>query len=173
MGWSLLGGGGGDFNLVRSYSEKSSGVVNQHWVNLFNDWINRFGLIELKCAGRLFTWSNNQSSPVMATLDRVLVSTCWDAMYPASQVMALPRLGSDHTPLFLDIGALVVPKEKMYRFEKWWLQVDGFKEVVVKAWSLPCRHSNPLDVWQFKVRNVRSYTKGWCANVEAAQFRKK
>ena len=62
---------GGDFNLVRSREEKSSGVVNQQWVNLFNDWINRFSLLELKIAGRRFTWSNHLENVVMATLDRV------------------------------------------------------------------------------------------------------
>lgn len=163
----------GDFNLVRNSSEKSSGVVNQTWVNMFNDWVNRFGLQELKCAGRSFTWSNNQAEPVMATLDRVFISTCWDRLYPASQVTTLPRLGSDHNPLVLDTNVLAPPKNKQYRFEKWWLQVEGFKEIVEKAWNLPCNFHNPIDVWQFKVRNLRRYTKGWCANVESAQFKYK
>ena len=143
MGPTMIGG---DFNLVRDSREKSSGHVNQLWVNMFNDWANKFGLIELKNSGRLYTWSDNQAIAVMATLDRILVSPCWEQMYPASQVRTLARVGSDHTPLVLDTGALVIPKVKQYRFEKWWLQVDGFREVVQKAWNVPCHSTNPPDV---------------------------
>ena len=116
---------GGDFNLVRNRSEKNTGNINQKWANLFNDWVNKFGLIELKNAGRKFTWANNQDNLVMATLDRVFITTCWDNLFPASLVKALPRLGSDHTPLVVDTWALPIPKVKQFRFEKWWLQQEG------------------------------------------------
>ena len=88
---------GGDFNLIREASEKSSGNINQHWADLFNDWINRFGLLEIKSAGRRFTWANNQDNLIMAILDRVFSTTCWDQMYPTSNVKTLARVGSDHT----------------------------------------------------------------------------
>lgn len=32
---------GGDFNLVRSVMDKSNGVVNFRWVDLFNEWISK------------------------------------------------------------------------------------------------------------------------------------
>ena len=46
----------------------------------------------------------------MGTLDRVFITTCWDAIFPASLVKALPRLGSDHTPLVVNTGALPIQK---------------------------------------------------------------
>lgn len=46
---------GGNLNLVRECRDKSNGVINQHWANLFNVWINKFGLIEVKNSGRRFT----------------------------------------------------------------------------------------------------------------------
>ena len=33
---------GGDFNLVRSASDKNNGQVNTNWSFLFNDWINKW-----------------------------------------------------------------------------------------------------------------------------------
>ena len=75
-GWSGPTIVGGDFNLIRDSSEKNTGNINQHWANLFNDWVNKFGLIEVKSAGRRFTWSNNQDVAIMATLDRIFISTC-------------------------------------------------------------------------------------------------
>jgi hypothetical protein len=58
---------GGDFNLVRTTAEKSNGSVNANWSFLFNDWINRWSLIDLKISKRSFTWSNNQDNLIMAT----------------------------------------------------------------------------------------------------------
>jgi hypothetical protein len=46
---------GGDFNLVMSYKEKSNGAINFAHANLFNDWINCWGLIEIKDTCRTFT----------------------------------------------------------------------------------------------------------------------
>jgi hypothetical protein len=79
QGPSLIGG---DFNLVRSQREKSNGVVNFNHVDMFNDWINRCGLIEIKDPVRFFSWSNNQEKPILAKLDRILASVEWDSKYP-------------------------------------------------------------------------------------------
>lgn len=51
---------GGDFNLIRSVLDKNNGNVNFKWVDLFNDWINKWGLIELELRNRKYTWTNNQ-----------------------------------------------------------------------------------------------------------------
>ena len=111
----------GDFNLVRNESEKSSGLVNHHTTFLFNDWINRWGLLEISISNRGFIWSNNQDNPIFAVLDRVFASVDWDSYFPMSSLTALPRVGSDHTPLVLDTGGRKSSSPKMFRFEKWWL----------------------------------------------------
>jgi hypothetical protein len=82
---------GGDFNLVRYQYEKSNGIINFNHDTMFNDWINCWGLIEIKDPCRYFSWSNNQESPIMATLDRILVSTNWEVKYPLVRVNMLPR----------------------------------------------------------------------------------
>jgi exonuclease III len=46
---------GGDFNLIHESKEKNNGNINQHWANMFNDWINKFALIEIKNSSRQFT----------------------------------------------------------------------------------------------------------------------
>jgi hypothetical protein len=130
-------------------------------------------LIELKNATRQFTWANNQDNLIMALLDRVLISVCWENLFPACSVRTLPRVGSDHTPLVVDTGALKIPNSKQFRFEKWWLKVDGFDQVVAKFWNTPCHHKKAIDRWQFKIRTLRKGLKGWNANVESAQHKKK
>jgi hypothetical protein len=105
----------------------------------------------------------------MALLDRVFVSTCWDALFPASSLSSKPRVGIDHTPLIVDTGALKIPHVKQFRFEKWWLKIEGFEQVVAKFWQAPCHFQNSLDRWQFKMRNTRKGLKRWSANIESAQ----
>jgi hypothetical protein len=45
---------GGDFNLIRE-SRENTGNINQHWADLFNDWINKLALLEIKNSSRKFT----------------------------------------------------------------------------------------------------------------------
>lgn len=87
----------GDFNLTRSQSDKSNGSVNFRWVDKFNNWINKWGLLELCPGNRDFTWANNQDNLIHARIDRVLVSTEWDAAYPFARIKALSKECSDHT----------------------------------------------------------------------------
>jgi hypothetical protein len=37
-------------------------------------------------------------------LDRVLMSPCWEALFPLVTVRKLTKDNSDHNPLFLDFG---------------------------------------------------------------------
>lgn len=164
---------GGDFNLIRQASEKSSRNINQSWVDKFNNWINSATLMELKIANRLFTWSNNQDNPIMAATDKFFVSSCWEAHFPSSLVSTLARIGSDHAPLWLDCEGIVSPKGKNFRFEKWWLEIEGCIDLINKNWSLSCPCQNALDTWQFKIRRLRKFLKGWSANIAAEQKKKK
>jgi exonuclease III len=65
---------GGDFNLVRDASEKSTGNVNASLVNLFNQFVSDTSLREMHHHRGTYTWTNKQSSPIMAALDRVFMS---------------------------------------------------------------------------------------------------
>jgi hypothetical protein len=51
--------------------------------------------------------------------------------------------------------------------------MDGFKEVVKKAWSTPCCDTNHVGIWQQKIRNVNRNIKGWSKNIEAVVKKKK
>lgn len=110
---------GGDFNLVREAADKNNGNINLNWTSKFNDWTNCSALMELKLANRQFTWSNNQANNIMASIDRLFMTTCWDSHYPSAVLSALPRVGSDHTPLVVQCGLPAIPSKKVFRFEKW------------------------------------------------------
>ena len=95
---------GGDFNLIRNSAKKNNGNINYHWADSFNEWIEHWGLIEIKNPNRAFTRTNNQEQLIMAVLDRILVSTDFEAFYPMANVTGISRLGSDHVPLVINFG---------------------------------------------------------------------
>jgi hypothetical protein len=164
---------GGDFNLVRSQSDKSNGVIDFKWADKFNAWVDMWALVEIGLAGRSFTWSNNQSNRIMSRIDRIFCITSFEALFPLGNAKALPRLGSDHTPIVWDSGEATATRKSSFKFEKWWSTRVDFLDVVVKAWSIQVHSSNPLDVWQAKVRCFRSSAKGWSANIDADIRKKK
>ena len=75
-------GGGGDFNLIRSPDDKSSGNVDVPRMQMFNDCIADLALREITRVGARYTWSNNRIEPTRSVLDRVLVSVEWEIAFP-------------------------------------------------------------------------------------------
>lgn len=49
---------GGEFNMIRSTEEKSSGTINRAWTESFISFIAYDGLRELHIVGNKFTWTN-------------------------------------------------------------------------------------------------------------------
>jgi endonuclease/exonuclease/phosphatase family metal-dependent hydrolase len=107
----MLVGGGGGFNLVRFHIEKSNEAINYAHANAFNEWINRWGPIEISDPSRSFSWTNNQKAPILAKLDRILVLVEWELKFPEAKVVQLPRGVSDHNPLKVTFGMKTPMKE--------------------------------------------------------------
>jgi endonuclease/exonuclease/phosphatase (EEP) superfamily protein YafD len=76
-----------------------------------------WALVEIGLAGRSFTWSNNQSNMITSRIDRIFCNTSFEALFPLGNARALPRLGSDHTPIIWDSGEAVVPRKSSFKFE--------------------------------------------------------
>jgi hypothetical protein len=121
-------------------------------------------LIELDPPNKAFTWTNNQENLIMARIDRIFVTTDWEAAFPLARVKALERPPSDHNPLLLNTGDNMQFGKRKFRFEKWWLSKEPFNEVISKAWETNCSEPRPIDRWQFKIRTLRRIVRGWAAN---------
>jgi hypothetical protein len=82
-------------------------------------------------SGRRFTWANSRANPIYEKLDRILMSTEWEQNFPLSNVIALSRDISDHTPLLLDTGRNTSMNiQHLFKFELGWLLRDGFGDMV-------------------------------------------
>lgn len=47
------------------------------------------------------------------------------------------------------------------------MEQSDFRELVIKTWNTPCAFTDPLEIWQFKIRLLRKKTKGWSWNRNA------
>jgi hypothetical protein len=103
----------------------------------------------------------------MAKLDRFLVSIEWELKFPDAKVVILPKEVSGHNHVRISFGNKPSFKENVFRFEKWWLELDEFPEIVKRTWEAECPHSDPMEVWQYKVRLLMRKIKGWNRNREA------
>lgn len=150
---------GGDFNIIRRETEKNKEDGYNRWSFLFNAIIEQAGLRELALNGRQFTWSNEHDDPTFEKLDRILMSTDWEDMYPLTVVTALDRILSDHVPLMLDSG-VQLRKDPVFRFESSWFEREGVREIIAEVWASAPNHLISIDRWQWILRNIRKKTKG-------------
>ena len=85
--WILMG----DFNFIRSPSDrnKPGGDINQ--MLLFNEAISNLGLVELPLKGRQYSWSNMQENPLLEKLDWFFTSAAWMTSFPDTTALPLAR----------------------------------------------------------------------------------
>ena len=128
--WMLCG----DFNLIYRDADKSSGNLNRRMMGRFRRAINDLALKEVYLNGRRFTWSNEQSPPTLVHLDRVLCTSEWEDYHGECHLRCLASVVSDHCPLLLDCSPMPVAHRR-FRFEEFWLRLDGFHDTVTTAWN--------------------------------------
>lgn len=119
---------GGDFNLIRFSSEKSSESVDQSKMDMFNNFISETGIKEMTRKGSKFTWTNKQDNPIMCILGRVFTSFDWDFHYPWSTYEVPTRVGSNHNPLLVTTEDVRVSHPYFFRFEMAWFTHPEFQE---------------------------------------------
>jgi hypothetical protein len=94
--------------------------------------------LEIKLLGRSFTLVNNQENPIMSHIDRIFCNIEFEGKISLATAKALPRAPSDHVPILWEWQDQKKRKPG-FKFEKWWLLQEGFKELVHKIWSTPIR----------------------------------
>ncbi|KQJ95644.2 hypothetical protein BRADI_3g18275v3 [Brachypodium distachyon] len=91
--WAILG----DFNLTLRPSDRSNANFNAADAARFSSCLSSLHLIEIPLLGKSFTWSNQQSSPILVRLDRAFINHDWSSFFPNSTLSFLPRSTSDHS----------------------------------------------------------------------------
>ncbi|GJR81334.1 RNA-directed DNA polymerase, eukaryota [Tanacetum coccineum] len=119
----------GDFNEVRTNSERFGSVFNVQGAVAFNMFISNAGLEEVPLGGYSFTWCHKFATK-MSKLDRFLVSESLMSSCPNISALTLDRYLSNHRPILLreinyDYGPIP------FRLFHYWFEM---KEKI-RAWS--------------------------------------
>jgi exonuclease III len=154
--WLILG----DFNLIYQEQDKNNSNLNQRLMGTFKAVIDHLRLKEIKLNGRRFTWSNQQDSPTLTRIDRLLCTPEWELIFPACFLHSLPSLMSDHTPLLLQ-GKLDHHHNTSFRFENFWTEMEGFQDLVQTIWNRPVTSVLPMKRLHIKMVRVAKGIKRW------------
>ena len=103
-------------------------------MGMFRRCLNELELKEAALLGRRYTWSNARATPTLVKLDRWFCSVDWDEIHPDASLTAVSSALSDHCPILMTTAVRFTAK-KRFRFENFWLKLDGFVEAVQTSWA--------------------------------------
>lgn len=111
---------GGDFNMIKSLSEKKGGTIIPSKNSLaFKTFIDNMKLVDIVTRNGLFNWNNKRGgeSQVASKVDRFIVSE--DLMFTDKEMIAsvLPFGGSNHWLVQLEVQGISTPRNRPFRFE--------------------------------------------------------
>lgn len=154
----------GDFNYYRAPSNRNKPGGNANDMLVFNEFIRAQSLMELPIKGRRFSWSNMQHDPLLKQIDWFFTSMNWTTTYPNTVVLPLGKPVSDHIPCTVRIQS-AIPASKIFRFESFWAQHQGFLEVVQSSWEKPCHAVSSAARLCRKFKNLRYDLKKWSKGI--------
>ena len=93
---------GGDFNVIRSSTEKLNEDRLTSSMKDFDSLIRECSLGNIPLCNASFTWSNRRHYIVASQLDRFLFSSAWEDVFLDLVEESLPHQGSDHFPIVLE-----------------------------------------------------------------------
>ncbi|GJZ19134.1 RNA-directed DNA polymerase, eukaryota, reverse transcriptase zinc-binding domain protein [Tanacetum coccineum] len=123
----------GDLNEVREAIERFGKSFNDRQATLFNDFINDASLFDIPFGGFNYTWTDKWGSK-MSKLDRFLVSDNFYEVFPHSTGIVLEKGIPDHRPILLK-GLHVDYGLTPFCFFHSWLELHGFRDLVVNTWK--------------------------------------
>jgi exonuclease III len=150
----------GDFNLIAAAEDKNNSRINRRLLNAFRSKINDLELKEMYMFGRRYTWSSEQARPTLVKLDRILVTTSWEDLFPEAHLQALSSSNSDHCPLLLTCGEFK-PVSRRFRFETFWTKLNGFMEVVKESWERSVDSTDPFCILYVKMARLSKILSKW------------
>lgn len=160
--WCCLG----DFNEMLSMHDKE-GIrpIHQNQVDLFRKFLDIAGLIDLDLKGCKFTWHSNPRNGIVTKerIDRVLVNWAWRLNHSHAVAVALPSIGSDHSPIVLHSS----PKAKsgvLFKFEAFWEEHEDCNRIIENGWHDEGRDDSPWNKLLDRTNSCKKYLQQWHHN---------
>lgn len=153
----------GDFNEMLSMHDKE-GIrpIHQNQVDLFRNFLDAAGLIDLDLKGCRFTWNSNTRNGIVTKerIDRVLVNWPWRLLFSHAFAIALPSIGSDHSPIVLHSS----PKAKsgvLFKFEAFWEEHEECNQVIANGWQFNGEENSPWNKLMEKSKSCKKSLQQW------------
>lgn len=147
----------GDFNEVRSESERKNSVTNSKGTEGFNNFIRSSQLSEVPMGGQKFTRVSDDGRK-FSKLDRFLVSNSFGSSWKCLGVKALDRKWSDHFSILLSDKRVDFGPKPFKLFDTW-LCEEGIENVVREAWNKEVKSKNLDSIFRDKLKNVKEVLK--------------
>ncbi|KAA3460139.1 reverse transcriptase [Gossypium australe] len=153
--WMILG----DFNAILSPMDKKSDQSTGKRCKLFGNFVDTCNLQDLGYIGPLYTWQRGRTSE---RLDRALANDAWISTFPHALVYHLPRIKSDHRPIFLKTRPTFnAPRGRLFRFIAGWTEHANFKELVSSKWKYSGSMVETLSEFTSHVKDWNRHTYGY------------
>ncbi|WMV32844.1 hypothetical protein MTR67_026229 [Solanum verrucosum] len=128
----------GDFNVITFIEEKLGGMpYNMNKIFEFIGVIEACGLTDLGYTWLPFTWCNQRDTQarVWKRLDRSMVNDKWFETMPQTTIDHLSSVGSDHSPLLMELIRINENPTKYFKFLHFWVDNASFMEIVQQCWD--------------------------------------
>ncbi|XP_071729226.1 uncharacterized protein [Rutidosis leptorrhynchoides] len=155
VAWVLCG----DFNEVRRVEERQNCAFIERRASLFNEFIDRNGLIKVPLVGKKFTRISDDGLK-FSKLDRFLVSDNFVQLWNNLSVIQLDRKLTDHSPILLKNGIDDFGPKPTRVFDAW-LEKRGIESVISEAWNRSVSAQKPDVIFRMKLKNVKDHLKQW------------
>ncbi|WMV07400.1 hypothetical protein MTR67_000785 [Solanum verrucosum] len=126
----------------------------------FSKWINEMELFDPLLFGGSYTWRRGENHMSASRIDRFLFSSQWEELFLQIKQNLLPNVGSDHRPIMLVCGDWKI-KKSYFKFEQWWLGVEGFKDKVRVWWASFQVSGTPAFILATKLKLLKDKLKEW------------
>ncbi|XP_010480814.1 PREDICTED: uncharacterized protein LOC104759601 [Camelina sativa] len=98
--------------------------------------IRHCGLLEFPSLGDNLSWRGwRDKKPIRCRLDRALANEEWHDMFKDSFTEYLTMIASDHKPIIAVIEDKVHRGRSGFRFDRRWLDKEGFYDVIADGWD--------------------------------------
>uniref|UniRef100_A0A0V0HAJ5 Putative ovule protein n=1 Tax=Solanum chacoense TaxID=4108 RepID=A0A0V0HAJ5_SOLCH len=155
----------GIFNTVRFPSEKKNCSRITKSMTDHSDFIEDMSLLDLQLAGGRYTWRKGDKHDIAARLDRFLASDEWNGGFKNIKQSILQKVTSDHSPILLQCGNWE-PVRSYFKFENWWLQIEGFLDRVKEWWtSFDCEGRTDF-ILAFKLKALKIKLREWSKSAQ-------
>lgn len=147
----------GDFNVVLGAHERSSGIIGHASSTMeFQNFISDKDLFDIEGVGNRFTWATRRNDSYMAArLDRALASQDFLNHWDSVELLILPILCSDHSPIHLKTTVNRPSAPRPFCFQDMWTMHEDFMSLVRDCWNLPCPAPSPTLRLIFKLKWLR------------------